>query len=69
MSEQARTWLSPEELAAELDVPLQSVYAWNHKGRGPAVTRVGKYVRYSRTAVDEWLASRTTNAGGGDVAA
>jgi excisionase family DNA binding protein len=62
MSEQAQAqqWLSPEELAAELDVPLKTVYLWNHKRRGPAFTKIGKHVRYSRKAIDEWLASRTT---------
>jgi len=59
MSEWIRPWLSPEELAAELDVPLRTVYVWNHKGTGPAVTKIGKHRRYSRKAVDEWLASRT----------
>jgi excisionase family DNA binding protein len=59
MSETAKPWLTPEDLAAELDVPLQSVYVWNHTRRGPAVTRVGRHVRYSRHAVDEWLAGRT----------
>jgi excisionase family DNA binding protein len=60
MHEQTRQWLSPDELAAELDVPLATVYTWNHTGRGPAVTRIGKYVRYNRNAVDQWLADRTT---------
>jgi hypothetical protein len=32
MSEWVRPWLSPEDLAAELDVPLRSVYVWNHRG-------------------------------------
>jgi excisionase family DNA binding protein len=58
MTEQARQWLSPEDLAAELDVPLRTVYVWNHSRTGPAVTKVGKHVRYSRKAVDEWLVSR-----------
>jgi len=59
MSEWVRQWLSPEDLAAELGVPLKSIYVWNHKGTGPAVTKLGRHVRYSRKAVDEWLADRT----------
>ena len=59
MSEWVRQWLSPEDLAAELGVPLKSIYVWNHKGTGPAVTNLGRHVRYSRKAVDEWLAGRT----------
>jgi excisionase family DNA binding protein len=42
-----------------LNVPLRTVYVWNHSRTGPAVTKVGKHVRYSRKAVDEWLVSRT----------
>jgi excisionase family DNA binding protein len=60
MTEQARQWLSPEELAAELDVPVKTIYLWNHKRSGPAFTKIGKHVRYSRKAVDQWLASCTT---------
>jgi hypothetical protein len=29
------------------------------QGTGPAATKVGKHVRYSRKAVDQWLAART----------
>jgi excisionase family DNA binding protein len=59
MSEQERPWLSPEDLAAELHVPLRSVYQWNHKGTGPATTKVGRHIRYSREAVEKWLTDRT----------
>ncbi|HVD17594.1 MAG TPA: helix-turn-helix domain-containing protein [Propionibacteriaceae bacterium] len=59
MAEQPQQWLTPEELAEELNVPMKTLYVWNHKRKGPAFTRVGKHVRYSRTAVDEWLASHT----------
>lgn len=58
MSEQARTWLSPEDLAAELDIPLSSVYQWNHKRTGPAGKKVGRHIRYSRESVEKWLAER-----------
>jgi len=59
MAEQPQQWLTPEELAEELNVPMKTLYVWNHKRKGPAFTRVGKHVRYSRTAVDEWLANHT----------
>lgn len=58
MSEKVQ-WLTPDDLAAEFRVPLKTVYVWNHKGTGPAVTKLGRHVRYSRKAVDEWLAGRT----------
>jgi excisionase family DNA binding protein len=59
MAEQPQQWLTPEELAEELNVPMKTLYVWNHKRKGPAFTKIGKHVRYSRTAVDEWLASHT----------
>jgi excisionase family DNA binding protein len=59
MAEQPQQWLTPEELAEELNVPMKTLYVWNHKRKGPAFTRVGKHVRYSRTAVDEWLTVHT----------
>ena len=54
-----KEWLSVEELAAWLDVPVRSIYTWNQTRNGPPVTHVGRHVRYRRQAVDEWLASRT----------
>ena len=56
MSQRVQQWLTAEELAAEFRVPLKTVYVWNHKGTGPPVTNLGRHVRYSRKAVDEWLA-------------
>jgi len=58
MSSWARPWLSPEDLATEFDVPLSTVYQWNHKNRGPATTKIGRHLRYSREDVDEWLARK-----------
>ena len=48
-------YLSPEGLAALLDVPVGTVYQWNYKGVGPRKTRVGRHVRYRRSDVDAWL--------------
>lgn len=67
MSETLGTWLKPEDLAAELDVPLRTVYVWNHKGTGPPGKKIGRHIRYRRDAVDQWLATRT-EVGGGNAA-
>jgi excisionase family DNA binding protein len=63
MSETLGTWLKPEDLAAELDIPLSSVYQWNHKRTGPPATKIGRHIRYRRDAVDKWLTDRTDTAG------
>lgn len=47
-------WLTPEELAAELKVPVSTIYAWRYKGTGPKGSRIGRHVRFRRVDVDEW---------------
>jgi excisionase family DNA binding protein len=58
-----REFLSIEELADLLGVSVRTVQDWNYKGKSPAITRVGKHVRYTRQAVDEWVAKNTEPVG------
>ncbi len=51
----AREFFGPETLADYLDVPVRTVYSWNHSGTGPRPIRVGKHVRYRRADVEAWL--------------
>jgi predicted DNA-binding transcriptional regulator AlpA len=46
-----------EDLAEMCRVPLSTVYAWRHTGNGPRALRIGKYLRYRQTDIDEWLES------------
>jgi excisionase family DNA binding protein len=55
----AQDWYSVDDLAAWLNVSKRTVYGWNRSGGGPAPTKVGRRVRYSRAAVDEWLRANT----------
>lgn len=50
-----KEFLSPEELAEELHVPVRSIYAWRHKGTGPKGLRLGRHVRFRRADVEVWL--------------
>lgn len=50
--------LSPAELAAHLDVPVSTLYAWRYHGDGPPGLRVGRHIRYRLQDVEEWLQSR-----------
>lgn len=50
--------LGPRDIAAWLDVPLQTVYAWRHRGEGPPGLKVGRHVRYRRKDVEAWLESQ-----------
>jgi predicted DNA-binding transcriptional regulator AlpA len=55
--------LSPEDLAARYDVPLQSVYSWNKTRTGPRFMKVGRHVRYRLADVIAWENSRTVASG------
>lgn len=51
--------LSTKALAEYLDVPVATIYRWNHLGTGPTPIKVGKYVRYRRDDVESWLQRQT----------
>ena len=48
-------WTSIEAFAAELDVPVRTVYAWRSKGLGPRGYKIGRHVRFRRSDVEAWL--------------
>jgi excisionase family DNA binding protein len=48
--------LNADEVAAILHVARSWVYEETRNGRLPHV-RLGRYVRYRRTAIDEWVSS------------
>jgi predicted DNA-binding transcriptional regulator AlpA len=50
--------LTAEDLAAFLDVPIKTLYAWRYRGEGPVGFRVGKHVRYRWTDVERWIGDR-----------
>lgn len=47
--------LTAQELAAYLDVPVATLYAWRYRGEGPPGFRVGRFLRYRRRDVEEWI--------------
>jgi excisionase family DNA binding protein len=50
--------LTVEELADYLGVPIATLYQWRHRGEGPPGFRVGRYIRYQRTDVEQWIRDR-----------
>ena len=56
-------WLTTEELAAWLNVPIDTVRRWRYTGTGPRGTKIGRHVRYRRSDVETWLATRPTEGG------
>ncbi|MDP9427844.1 MAG: helix-turn-helix domain-containing protein [Actinomycetota bacterium] len=58
-----RQLLSTQNLAAYLQVPIQTIYRWRSCGEGPPGIRVGRHIRYRVDDVEAWLASRTSTPG------
>ena len=56
--------LTPDELAAELQIPVATLYRWRSLGTGPAAFRLGRHLRYRRQEVERWLAGRSSASGG-----
>ena len=46
------------DLAAYLDVPVATLYAWRCRGEGPIGFRVGKHLRYRRSDIEAWIRGR-----------
>lgn len=57
----AENLMTVQELADYVGVPRSTVYQWNYAGTGPRFIRVGKYTRYRRSDVDDWLAERSVS--------
>lgn len=59
-----REWMTTEELAALVDVSPSTLANQRSKGEGlPYVRLPGRRIRYSRTAVQEWLKANTVTPG------
>ena len=52
------SFLSEHELANELRFSVRTLARWRRLGEGPAITRLGRKIFYSRAAVDAWLAAQ-----------
>lgn len=48
-------WLSLEEIADELGVPVRTIYAWRTRSLGPRGYKIGKHIRVKRADLDAWL--------------
>jgi len=48
-------YVTPAQLARELDVSERTVHRWHALRQGPPRTKIGNKVLYRRAAVDSWL--------------
>jgi len=55
--------LTVEQLADYLGVPVATIYAWRHRREGPPGFRVGKYVRYRMSDVEQWIERQLEQVG------
>lgn len=51
-------FMSPEDLAEYLGIPVATIYQWRHKGYGPPAVKIGRHLRYRRIGVDAWIAQQ-----------
>lgn len=55
-----KRFLSPAELAKELDVSKSTLARWRAEGVGPPPTRIGpRSIVYQRAGIERWIAART----------
>jgi excisionase family DNA binding protein len=59
MASTADEFLTVEELADLLKVPIKSIYRWQLHRTGPRSHKVGRFLRFTRRDVDAWLESRS----------
>ncbi|MFH0520287.1 helix-turn-helix domain-containing protein [Streptomyces sp. M41] len=51
-------YLTPEDIAAMFEVPLETVYQWRKKRTGPPGFRIGKHLRYDPADVRAYVTGR-----------
>jgi|WetSurMetagenome_2_1015567.scaffolds.fasta_scaffold344098_2 hypothetical protein len=51
----ARSWLTPEQVAAKLGLEVEKIAHWRAQGSGPPWVRVGDEIRYSEADFTRWL--------------
>ena len=55
--------MTAAETAAYINFEEQTLAAWRSARKGPPFIKLGKAVRYSQRAVDEWLKKNTVQCG------
>lgn len=55
-------YLTVPQLSKRWDIPVGTIYAWNHRKVGPKYYLFGNHVRYRLTDVEKWEAARVVAA-------
>lgn len=57
-AEAPSSWLTTDGLSELLgSIPTATIRGWRHVGTGPPFVKFGGSVRYSRAAVERWIAA------------
>lgn len=60
MEGSALALLTPDEVAAQLGIPVRTLYVWRSAGRpSPRATKVGRYLRFTQASIDDFIESQT----------
>lgn len=51
----APSYLSSQEVAAELGVSPRTLDTWSYERRGPRFHKIGRHRRYRRADLDAWV--------------
>ncbi|WP_084510598.1 helix-turn-helix domain-containing protein [Nocardia lijiangensis] len=57
-------WLSTQEVARRLKIPVKTLAAWAAGGRGPRYARMGRYRRYRLSDLLAWEHEQVERGGG-----
>lgn len=52
-------YMTTEQVAEYLTVPVNTLYQWRHRGSGPRAARLGRHLRWKQSDVDRWVELRT----------
>jgi hypothetical protein len=48
-------WLTPQEAADHIRVPVRQLQQWRYLRKGPPYSRAGRAIRYRLADLDAWL--------------
>jgi excisionase family DNA binding protein len=52
--------LSVEEVSGWLRVPVRTLYQWRMRDKGPRAVKVGRWTRYRRRDIEQWLEQQSS---------
>jgi len=53
-------WLSREEVAGRLKLPVKTLAQWASQGKGPRYSKIGRFARYKMSDLIEWENAQAT---------